>query len=326
MYKKEFDNILKSKKIPNYILLRGNDEFQNELYANQVAKFFNSDNFLKIYFDEYDFETCKDFLQPSLFSNSAILHIKANKSIPAKQAKELIEICKKEPSSVLIFELNEENNKANADFVKCFDKNDVRFFKPSNPNEALMLLNTKCQILKINASTPALMKIYEIHNENLSLCGSEIEKFTTLGIDINLENVQNLVFGLSEVSFEELFNKIINLKDFRDDFFSFTQSGLYNEVAFINYIYNSIFRIFKIHTHIKTTGKFDLISVLGYNPPNLIANELKKQATMISTKTFFKIFKHLNECEFTLKTSNELEKNFYLLSAILKLQKILQEK
>lgn len=325
MYKKEFDNLLKSGSVCNYMLLRGVDDFQNELYAKELIKFYNNENFLQFYYDEYSFETAKSFFEPSLFGGGNTLHIKTNSAILSKEIKILIDMCKKNNTNCLIFELNEENSKISNEFLRCFDKNFVRFFKPSTPNDALNLLNKKCEIACIYSNSAALMRIYQIHNENLILSANEIEKFALLNIPLNLENVDNLVFGLSEVSFEDLFEKIFSLGDFRDEFYRYCESGSYNDTAFINYLYSAIFRLFKIHSYIKTEGKFELSAVLGYNPPPNVANSLKKYATSFSTKTFERIFRHLNECEFSIKMDTKTDKIHYLLASLLRLQHIITQ-
>lgn len=320
MYKREIDMKFTKKDIPNYILLRGNDEFQIEFYADMFLKFWNKNNVLKIFYDEYNFEQIYNFLQPSLFEDSNVVYIKTDKTIPTKELKTLINMCKNSQNNFLIYELLEDTSKIKNDFLMIFEGNFVRFFKPSNISEAINLLSQKCQLVGINPNFAALEKIYKIHNENLGLSANEIDKFASLGLEMNLDNVNALVFGLSDVNFETIFNKIINLQDFKNELFTYMQSGSYNELMFINYLYNAFARLFKIYSYIKINGRLSCIDVLGYNPPINIAKNLESQALRLSNKLIKNIFLILNDVDFTIKTKSDINKTDFLISSLLKIQ------
>lgn len=326
MYKREFDSLIASKKAPNFFLIRGNDEFLNAFYAKQLLNLWNSENVLEQYFEEYNFNEAMSFLEPSLFSDKNIIYIKNDKTTSTKEIKEIIEKCKKDENNYVLYEIYECGNRLNNDFLKAFGTNFLRVFKPNSQNEALQILTQISQILKLFPNSIALLEIYKIHNENLSLCVAELKKFKSLNLELNLENVKENVFGLSEVSFEDLFEKIINLKDFRDDFFTYTQSGSYNESELIGYFYSSIFRIFSIHTFIKINGKIDFRQVLGYLPPIQIQNNLKTLALQFSTEKFKEMFISLNKTEYSLKTKTNINKTYLLLSGLLEFQRILSKK
>lgn len=328
MYKKDLDALIFNKRVPNFVLLRGQDDFQNELYANRLIKYWGSENFMSLYFSEFDFESAKSFLEPSLFGGENTLYIKTNSQIKKDEIKALITLCKKDSQNRLIYELNEEEKTATKDFISVFEGNDVRFFKPNNLNDALNLLCQKCQMCGVFPNTAALSEIYKIHNENLNLSASEIEKFANLGIELNLENVKSgLVEGLSEVSYDELFNEVFLLKDFREKFFVLTQNGIYDEIALINYFYRNMFRIFQFHAKAKTTSNFSFEAVLGYKPPPNVQNTINQiLRNFTKTQVFFEIFKNLNLIEFDLKTKKDIEKTEFLLASLLKLQRILGAK
>lgn len=326
MYKREFDSLIASKKAPNFFLIRGNDEFLNAFCAKQLLNLWNSENVLEQYFEEYNFNEAMSFLEPSLFGDKNIIYIKNDKTTSTKEIKEIIEKCKKDENNYVLYEIYECGNRLNNDFLKAFGTNFLRVFKPNSQNEALQILTQISQILKLFPNSLALLEIYKIHNENLSLCVAELKKFKSLNLELNLENVKENVFGLSEVSFEDLFEKIINLKDFRDDFFTYTQSGSYNESELINYFYSSIFRIFSIHAFIKINGKIDFRQVLGYLPPIQIQNNLKTLALQFSTEKFKEMFISLNKTEYSLKTKTNINKTYLLLSGLLEFQRILSKK
>lgn len=326
MYKREFDSLIASKKAPNFFLIRGNDEFLNAFCAKQLLNLWNSENVLEQYFEEYNFNEAMSFLEPSLFGDKNIIYIKNDKTTSTKEIKEIIEKCKKYENNYVLYEIYECGNRLNNDFLKAFGTNFLRVFKPTSQNEALQILTQISQILKLFPNSLALLEIYKIHNENLSFCVAELKKFKSLNLELNLENVKENVSGLSEVSFEDLFEKIISLKDFRDDFFTYTQSGSYNESELISYFYSSIFRIFSIHTFIKINGKIDFRQVLGYLPPIQIQNNLKTLALQFSTEKFKEMFISLNKTEYSLKTKTNINKTYLLLSGLLEFQRILSKK
>lgn len=324
MYKRDLDALLFAKKLPNFILLRSKDEFLNELYADEILKLWGAENLYTVYQNEYDFGAIKEFFAPSLFGGKNAVYIKTSKFGSTKEIKDLIEICIKNKDSFLLYEFFEdENSKVNEAFIKAFNGNFVRFFSPNNPSEALQILNRVCQNLGIYPNSTALLEIYKIQGENLSLSVAELSKFASLNLKLNLENVKANVSGLSEVSFEEIFNKILHLQDFRDEFFIFIQSGGYNESEFISYMYSSVYRIFEIHTHIKLFGRLDFREVLGYTPPLNVQNSLKAEALKFNTDKFKEMFKVLNECEFILKTKAGLDKTYFLLSEMLRFQRVI---
>lgn len=90
MYKRELESLLNSGNFPNHFLLFGADEYQIELFAKEILNIYNNDdsNLLTLYFDEYNFNLASSHInEPSLFSNSNILHIKSDKKIALKEIK-----------------------------------------------------------------------------------------------------------------------------------------------------------------------------------------------------------------------------------------------
>ena len=323
MYKRDLDSKISANSVPNFILLRGSDDFQNELYVGYLKQIYGAENFMSLYFGEYDFSLAKSFLEPSLFGASNTLHIKTATCIKKAEIRALIEYCKNDENNHLIYELNESEGPADKDFVREFGVNDVRFFRPNTMKEAMSLLTQKCQMLGIFPNNAALGRIYEMQNENLNLSASELEKFANLGIELNLENVNKMVYGLSEVSYEELFDKIFGLNDFRVDFYRLAQNGGYNDMELINHFYRSLYRIFRLHVSVKVTGSDDFKAIFGYTPPVHIANKMRTYARNITTELFGKIFMHLNHLEFELKKQKKLIKDEYLLASLLELQRII---
>lgn len=324
MYKKEFEALLNSSKFPNYFLVFGSDDYQIDEYSAEILELYGKDESTQIYYDEYDFSVAKSvLLEPNLFSSNSVLHIKRDSKIPKKELEVLVNACKKNNDCKFLFEFYEGDMKIALESTKVFGQNFVRFFAPSNPNEAVSLLAKKAQKLHLDITTSALYQIYSIHNENLYLSATELNKLSNLGKKIDEQMVKDLVFGLSPVSFDEIFNKLIELKDFKDDFFLCFESANFNEISFLNSIYLSLFRLFKIHSYVKSNGTFDIKAAIGYAPPPNIAKFLQTQALKLSLNTFKELFMFLNGVEFELKTDSNLEKKYFLLSSLIKFQEII---
>lgn len=324
MYKKELDKLLQSNSFPNYFLLFGGDEYQIELYATEILNKFSKDNVLSLYFDDYEFNLAKGHLeQASLFADSNILHIKTDKKIPAKELKVLIDLCKKDENNAFIFELHEADMKAIFDNQKAFDKNFVRFFPPNNPNEAVNILSLHVAKLGIKATQTALRNLYILQNESLYLCASELNKLAQITDNINESVIERMAVEANSLGFNALFDSLISCKNIQKDLASFMNNTDFNEISFINNLYKSFYRLFKISTYSKINSSFSLKEVLGYEPPINVANTLQQQARSISLNTYLEIFMKLNLCEYDLKVKCKGEQESYFLYSILSIGEII---
>lgn len=326
MYKKDFISLLNSPNIPNFFLLYGAESYQVEFYTNELLGKFNKENMLSLYFDDYSFNIAISHLsEPSLFANSNLLHIKNDKKIPAKDSKELIAQCQNNPNNIFILELHEGDDKALTDIKKQFGSNFVRFFPPSSASEVNQILSNHAKFLGLNIDNQSLLYIYNLQNENLYLSASELNKLASIGIKFSLDEIKERVYALNGISFDTLFDKIINKQSINSDYFEFINDSSFNEIALLNMLFRAFYRLYLIHSSIKTSGKFDPKIVLGYTPPPQVLNKLQSQAIAIKTEQYTQIFKFLNEIEFDLKCKNNIDKECYLLSAILSLQDILSK-
>lgn len=326
MYKKDFISLLNSPNIPNFFLLYGAESYQVEFYTNELLSKYNKESLLSLYYDDYSFNLAMSHLsEPSLFANSNLLHIKNDKKIPAKDAKELITQCQNNPNNIFILELHEGDEKILTDIKKQFGYNFVRFFPPSSASEVNQILSNHAKILGLNIDNQSLLYIYNLQNENLYLSASELNKLASIGVRFSLDEIKERVYALNGISFDTLFDKIINKKNINSDYFEFINDSSFNEIALLNMLFRAFHRLYLIHSSIKTSGKFDPKTVLGYAPPPQIINKLQSQAIAIKTEQYTQIFKFLNEIEFDLKCKNGIDKECYLLSALLNLQDILSK-
>lgn len=326
MYRRELEGLLSTQNLPNHFLVFGADEYQIELFAKEILSIYNTQdaNLLSLYFDEYNYDLAISHLsEPSLFGDKNVLYVKSDKKIATKELKEIILTLKKNQNNKFLFEFYESDMRILTEVSRAFGANFARFFKPSSPDEAVMLLARSAAKIGLNITKNALYEIYFIHNENLYLAASELRKLATLNMHIEQDLIKRLVFGVSGISFDDFFNKFLSLKDIKNDFLMLEQEQNFSEILFINSLYKAFFRLFKLHSYIKINGRFDIKEALGYTPPPNITNAIKQQSLAINLKGYEAIFKLLNLAEIELKTNAKIDKTAFMLSLLISLRNLI---
>lgn len=329
MYKREFENLLRLDKIPKSLLLYGVCDYQISHFGDLITQRWTGgiEEATTFYFDAYDFKTLRQHLsQNSLFGNKNIAIIKTDKTIPKKELDALVDICNKSPHAHLLVQCYGEDKKS-ATMSKSFSKKKqadfVRFFKP-NANEAMQMLGYEAKKLNLNIQGFALQHLLLLHNEDISLAVNELSKLCILENEIKKKDIDDLVFGLGEVSLEDFIASIIEKKDIKDDFQTLTESGQYDEVFIINTIENYISQLFAFHSYIKLNGNFDARAILGYPLPPQLARKRADQSMRMTLDMFKNILQTLTFAEYTLKKGAFSDKNTYLLSTLLKVQSLIK--
>ncbi len=328
MYKKDLLNLLNQNALPKAFMAYGACEYQTSHFGKIIADLWSDskDDILTFYFDAYDFSSAKQHLsQSSLFSNKNIAVIKTDKTIPKKELDTLVQICQKNDNSYLLLQFFGDEQKAK-NITKSFTKKNgadfVRFFK-LNMNEALQMLKLEAQKLNLDIEPYALQHLYLFHNEDISLCVNELPKLTIMETRISKKNIDELVFGLGEVNLEDFISKIVEKKDIKNDFLTLAECGQYDEIFIINSLQNYICTLFLFHSYIKIHGSFDARAILGYPLPPQLAQKRANQSMKLSLPSFAKVLKALAKAEHTLKQGTFSDKNTYLLSTILKVQRLI---
>ncbi|EAK4738807.1 DNA polymerase III subunit delta [Campylobacter coli] len=320
MYRKELQILLSKDSIPNFFFLYGADNFQSELYAEFIKEKYKPDETLKLFFEEYNFTRASDFLSAgSLFSEKKLLEIKTSKKIPTKELKVLVELCKNNKDNFLLLELYDESSKQ-SDIEKIFSPNFVRFFKANNAREGIELLSIKAKQLGVVITQNALFTLFTSFDENLYLAASELNKFS--GLRVDEKTIEQYCYSLNTGSFESFFEKILKKQDFKSELEKILDN--FNEIALINSLYNSFYRLFKIALYAKVNGKIDFKDLLGYTPPPQVGQNLSSQAFSLKIEQYKEIFTLLLKCEYELKTNSKLVKKEFLISNLLKLARILK--
>ncbi|MEO1927553.1 MAG: DNA polymerase III subunit delta [Nautiliaceae bacterium] len=293
MYKKEFDKL---SSLPNYLLFYG-DNFYLQEYENKILDRFKSENVLKLYYDEYDFETAKTHLrESSLFGGKNILIIKHNKIPP--QIDNLITYAK---GNSYLFFFYYGNKK-----IEAFKNNFVRFFEPTL-RDVVEMINFYSN--KYNVEITQEAKLYMANLIEASFIQKEIEKLSLYSSKITLEDVKELVFCYKEESFEELFVLILNGKDFYEKLNSFLEVNDFRRIipALIRYIRD----LYTYHLYIKTTGNSSLEGLLGYKLPLHIQNQRVSLAIKLKEKDYFELLNYLLKKELEIRNSKNAEAVFW---------------
>lgn len=321
MYRKDLQRLLLDKNFPNFFALYGGDNFQTELFANAIKAKYAADELLSLYFEEYDFARASDYLgSASLFSEKKLLEIKCSKKPSKKELESLIRLCKQDENNHFLFELYDESSKQ-TELEKVFENYFARFFAPNSAKEGVELLALRAKELQINATQNALYTLYNNFDENLYLAASELNKFA--GLNINEESIKKFSFSLSVLGFDAFFEKILQGQSLQDDLEKILDN--FNEIALINSLNSSFYRLFKIALYMKTHGNADFKDILGYAPPPQVASKLSTQAMQLNIKQYHQIFKLLLESEFEIKTNSKLIKKEFLIASLLQLRQILKK-
>jgi DNA polymerase-3 subunit delta len=324
MYKRDLERLLDSNTLPKAIFVYGECDYQNNLFSNKIIQKYKDeeDEVLLMYYDEYDYSVAKNHLsQSSLFGGKNILHVKSDKVIPKKELDNLIALCKKSDNSFFLYQYFGDQSKAK-NITKSFGKDFVRFFK-ANQNEALALLQMKANELGLDIDRYALTHLYMLHMEDLSICVNEFQKLLIFDKTITTVDIDNLVYGLGSVSIDAFIEKLLNKSDIKDELISLEQKGSMDEVRIINAMQNYISTLLMFHLYIKTYGRFDAKEIVGYPMPPQIAQKKAAMSIKIDLNTFKTILIELNNAEFELKKSKNLDKESFLLSTLIKLQSYL---
>ncbi|MBS9778902.1 MAG: DNA polymerase III subunit delta [Campylobacteraceae bacterium] len=325
MYKRELENLLQQKNLPKSILLYGVCSYQNTYFGELILDAWEveKEDILTFYFDEYEFESAKKHLsQNSLFGNKNIAIIKTTKNIPKKDLDILVGICQKNANSYLLVQCfaDEKNTKnMTKSFTKKQNGDFVRFFK-LNIKEALSILGLQARKLKLNIGDVALSHLYLTHNEELSLAVNELSKLSILNKEIQVSDIDALVFGLGEINLGDFISDIVEKKDIKKQYENLIQSGNYQEVFIINALQNYVSELFAFHSYIKLHGNFNALDILGYPLPPQLASKRATQATRIKIPTFQAILQVLANAEYTLKQGTFKDKDVFILSTILEVQ------
>ncbi len=328
MYKREFENILNNSTLPKSILLYGACSYQNNFFANKILEKLsvNPEEKLLFYYDEYNFTLAKNFLsQTSLFGDRNILIIKTDKTISKKELDILVNLSFKNSTNYFILQFFGDDSKAknlSKSFTPKKNANFVRFFK-LNQGEALHLIEIKAKEIGLNINRYVISHLYQLQNEDISLCINDLQKLNILDKEIEICDIDSLIYGLGSVGMDSFIYELLQKKDIRKTYTRLIELGGSDEIRIINAIESYVSQLFLFYSYIKIYGKFDARAVLGYPLPPAISQERSRLCMMFDLKTYNEILNLLLESEYKLKKIQNIDKNSLLLSTLIKLQTFL---
>lgn len=329
MYKREFLNLLNQNKLPDSLLLYGACDYQIDHYTQMILKSWEatSDDILTFYYDAYDFKLAKAHLsQSSLFGNQNILHVKSDKPLPKPEIQTLLEITTKSSQSKLLISCYSDDSKLKtfaSNFSPKIGGQNVRFFKP-NTSEAISYLAQAAKEKGLNIQPYALTHLYGIHNEDLRLAISELDKLSILDKEVQASDIDKLVYGSGMMGVETFIQNILAGKPIANDFKNLLESGQIDEIRLINAMQNYITQLFTFFAYIKLHGSCDARAILGYPLPEHIASIRAKESMRFNIQTYQSLLLILAKTELTLKTQTHYDKPTILLSCILEISKLIK--
>lgn len=313
MYKNIFDKEFTNNIIYDSYLFYGQSNYLIDSYSDKVSKkLADGEDIYKIYFEEYNFKSCLNYLsQSSLFATNNTLLIKTLKKIPKKELDELIKATNTNPDSFLIVCcLGETDFRSMAkSFTQKTNSAEVRLFEPTQ-QEALQILNHETVIQNINCTNSELLYLYNMHQRDLSLCINDFNKLAILDEDITINVINSQCFGMGSVSLDDFFLRLFSGQNINKDLYMILEEGM-NEIALINQTTSFIQQLFTINSYLKLYGQLDIVEIWGYKLPQNIANSRASIAMKFNQNDFIRLLNTFTTLELELKTKNSLDTNSY---------------
>ncbi len=322
MYKNELDKHIQNQSVSNSFVFFGESSFLIDMYTKMLTTIDDS-NLLSYYYDEYDFSSAKAHLsQGSLFGDRNILVIKSEKKVPKKELDILIDYCEKNPDNVFVYAYYGSDHKTYSN-KKVFGKTStmcVRFFHPKD-YEAQNIVAQIARDKKVHIDKYTISHLLSIHNGDVALACNEIDKFRVYDREITTKDVQNLVYGLSEVNIDDFIKKILAKKEFTEDLKNILEHGE-DEIRIITAITSYLTQLYMFNIYIRVNGAPNALEILGYPAPKFIVNAKAELSLKFKPLTYSKLHELLLESELKMKSSN-VDKHAVLLSTLIRLQKLL---
>jgi len=322
MYKNELDKHIQNQSVSNSFVFFGESSFLIDMYTKMMTTIDDA-NILSYYHDEYDFNSAKAHLsQGSLFGDRNILIIKSEKKVPKKDLDTLIEFCEKNPDNIFVYAYYGSDHKTYNN-KKAFAKSktmSVRFFHPKD-YEAQNIVAGVAREKRVNIDKYTISHLLSIHNGDVALACNEIDKFRVYDREITTKDVENLVYGLSEVNLDDFIKKILAKKEFTEDLQNILEHGE-DEIRVITAITSYITQLYMFNIYIRVNGAPNALEILGYPAPKFVVDEKAAIALKYKPNTYSKLHELLLESELKMKSSN-VDKSAILLSTLIRVQKLL---
>ena len=322
MYKNELDKAIQNRTVSNSFVFFGESVFLIDMYTKMMTSVEDA-NVLTYYHDEYDFNSAKAHLsQGSLFGDRNILIIKSEKKVPKKDLDVLLEYCEKNPDNIFVYAYYGSDHKTYNNKKAFTGKKtmSVRFFHPKE-YEAQNIVAHEAEEKRVNIDKYTISHLLSIHNGDVALACNEIEKFRVYDRAITTKDIENLVYGLSEVNLDEFIKKLLTKKEFTQDLKNILEHGE-DEIRVITAITAYLTQLYMFNIYIRVNGAPNAIDILGYPAPKFVVDEKATLALKFKPNTYSKLHELLLGSELKMKSSH-VDKNAILLSTLIRVQKLL---
>jgi len=325
MYKRDFDMLLERREIPKSIMLYGDNEYYIDESIERIVELTGAEEtMLKLYFDEYDFQSAKNYLgQSSLFGDVNLLLIKSDRKIPKKELTQLIELAAKNENSYFVYAYGGTDFKSiTSSFNTKSGAQHVRFFLPKL-SEAVSIVQRKAATMGVEIDRYAVEHLLNALGLNLSMAVNELKKLSILSGPIGIKEIDEHIFSLVPVAMESFLVSLFSKRGLDDLLRQINQLGE-DEFAILRAVEYFATQLFLFHSHIKLFGTADSGAVLGYRLPKPIEQQRAQIAARISTERFESIFDTLAEGEIEMKRAGgSSQKETLLLSTLIKIKSFL---
>ncbi len=325
MYRSEFEKIL-LKDLPRIVLLYGENDFFLDYYAQLYKDKLNAkEDMLQHFFDDYNYDSAKSYLsQGSLFGGINLYILRSDKKINKKELESLIASCNKNSDNyfLYLFEGGSSNAKSlTTTFSKKRGAIYVRFFAP-NMKEATEFAKKRVQELNVKITPYALTYLINTLNLNLALISKELEKLSILDKNIEISDIDSLVYSSAPLSVEKMLISLFKKENVIETLEKLIELGE-DEFTILRAIQRFVQQLFLFHAYIKLNGKPNSKEILGYQLPKYIEEERAYLAIKIKSSKLLKIYQTLIDAELTIKSSSQANKTTLLYSLITNLKDIL---
>lgn len=321
MNRQDLDRHLQNNAAPRAMALFGESHFLIERYVQKLAQIEGA-SILSLYHDEYDFNTAKAHLsQGSLFGDQNLLIVKLEKKLPKAELDTLVELVGKNEDNTFIYCYLGEDVKGADTAFKGAHAGAVRFFHPY-ANEARAIVLQEAKEMGLQLDSQAAFHLLEMQNNDLSLACSELSKLLILNKPITIKEIDEQVFGLSEIKVDQFITQVIEKKEFLSSLHHLLESGE-DEIRLLTGISAFLTQLYLFNTAIKIHGIADSTLILGYKLPGFIEKERAALSIKITPDAYKKGLNLLLDTELKMKSVGSPDQEALLLSSLLKLQSLL---
>ncbi len=321
MNRQELDRHLQNTTAPRAMALFGESHFLTDRYARKLGSIEGA-SVLSMYYDEYDFNTAKSHLsQGSLFGDQNLLIVKSEKKLPKSDLDTLVELVGKNPDNTFVYCYYGDDVKGVDTAFKGSHAGSVRFFHPY-ANEARAILLQEAQSLGIDLDSHAAFHLLDLQTGDLSLACNELPKLAILNKPITIKEIDEHVYGLSEIKLDRFISQVIEKKEFLSSLRHLLESGE-DEIRLLTAISGFLTQLYLFNTAIKLHGVADSALVLGYKLPGFIEKERASLSIKISPDAYKQGLNLLMDTELKMKSAGSPDQESLLIASLLKLQSLL---